>query len=180
MKKEFPHIPKAERVSGIAGKSMRKEQCPVCGRTGRCRCYVRLSPQECGASQGHAAKAEKELLIDAARRLAIEADMYACDEGDRDDLEAAIEQVENLTGMRTMSKPTVPEVMPLVKDYYATPGNLAGGNLHIVIEDGNIRNDDIEWCLDKSKKNGDDKGVEICELLLLMSKTQRRKIYMLS
>ena len=38
-------------------------------------------------------------LITAARRLAIEADCFACNEGERDDLEAAISNVEKLTGL---------------------------------------------------------------------------------
>ena len=37
-----------------------------------------------------------------------------------------------------MNKPTILEVMPLVKAYYEKPENGAGGNLHIVLDDGNI------------------------------------------
>ena len=79
-----------------------------------------------------------------------------------------------------MDKPTIPEVMPLVKAYYAMPGNSVGGNLHIVLSDGNIEDSHIEFCLGECILHGDTKGSELCKLLLLMSKTQRRKIYMRS
>jgi hypothetical protein len=45
-------------------------------------------------------------LIISARKLAVEADCYACGEGDRDDLEEAINEVEILTCMRKFNKKT--------------------------------------------------------------------------
>ena len=90
------------------------------------------------------------------------------------------DELEKLAdGVFRMDKPTIPEIMPLIKEYYALPGNNVGGNLHIVLEDDNVRDCDIEFCLTKCNERLDVKGVRLCELLLRMSKTQRHKLHML-
>lgn len=77
-----------------------------------------------------------------------------------------------------MTKLTVPEVMPLVLEYCSR--NLTGGSLHIVLDDGNIDDDDILFCREYAVEQDDESGVELADLLLQMSKTQRKKIYMRS
>ena len=79
--------------------------------------------------------------------------------------------------MTTEQKPTIPEVLPLVQAYYAKPGNGAGGSLHIVLDDGNIETHFVEFCKEYALENNDQDGVELAELLLHMSYTQRRKLY---
>lgn len=74
-----------------------------------------------------------------------------------------------------MEKPSVSDVLKLVHAYYAN-GNGAGGNLHIVLDDGNIRDGDVLFCLERAKECGDTDGIEIANLLLAMSKTQRKKV----
>lgn len=76
--------------------------------------------------------------------------------------------------------PTINEVVPLVNKYYSMPENGCGGSLHNVLDDGNISDRDILFCLDEAKKNGDKEGIELANLLLKMSKTQRKKIYLLT
>lgn len=73
-------------------------------------------------------------------------------------------------------KPTLPEVLPLVKAYKEKSGNAVGGSLHIVLDDGNISDDNIKYCLHWAEKQNDPDGVELARLLLQMSKTQRKKI----
>jgi len=63
-----------------------------------------------------------------------------------------------------------------MREYRDTDGNDAGGSLHIVLDDGNISDDDVTFCINYAKKKGDTKGVELAEILLRMSKTQRRKL----
>ena len=75
-------------------------------------------------------------------------------------------------------RPTVPEVLPLVRAYYAKPGNEAGGNLHIVLDDGNVEDSSIRFCVEGSVREMDLDGVSLCQKLLAMSKTQRRVLYM--
>ena len=74
-------------------------------------------------------------------------------------------------------KPTVPEVLPLIKSYYAKPLNGVGGSLHIVLEDGNIEDGHIEYCKQYAIEQNDTDGVMIADLLLRMSETQRWKLY---
>lgn len=76
----------------------------------------------------------------------------------------------------TDSKPAVPEVLPLVHAYRDLPGNAVGGSLHIVLDDGNVDDASVAWCRDYARENGDRPGVELAEILLRMSQTQRRKL----
>lgn len=73
-------------------------------------------------------------------------------------------------------KPTIPEVLPLIKEYLKRPENVVGGNLHIVLDDGNITNGNIEFCHRQAAQHGDTTGMEIAKNLLMMSMTQRKKI----
>lgn len=73
-------------------------------------------------------------------------------------------------------KPTVPEVLPLVQAYYALPGNGVGGSLHIVLEDGNVEDSSVAFCLKAAQERGDAPGVELASILLRMSRTQRLKL----
>lgn len=74
-------------------------------------------------------------------------------------------------------KPTIPEVLPLVRDYYAMPDNGAGGSLHIVLDDGNVEDGSVEFCRDWAVDHDDHDGELLAEVLLRMSKTQRSKLY---
>lgn len=76
-----------------------------------------------------------------------------------------------------MSKPTIPEVMPIVRAYLAKPENGVGGNLHIVLDDGNVHDDHVKFCIDQSIERGDKDGEYLGRILLSMSFTQRTKIY---
>ena len=73
-------------------------------------------------------------------------------------------------------KPTIPDVMPLVREYYSNPENACGGSLHIVLDDGNVKDDDVLFCLEYAKEKGDVDGIKLAGILLHMSKTQRNKI----
>lgn len=73
-------------------------------------------------------------------------------------------------------KPSVPEVLELVREYTSRPGNEDGGYLHIVLADQNIHDSNILWCLDESARRGDEPGTRLCLLLYEMSRTQRLKI----
>ena len=74
---------------------------------------------------------------------------------------------------------TIPEVLPFAKAYYQLPGNSCGGNLHIVLDDGNLSNEDIKFCLDLCIEAGDKEGVKLATMILKLSKTQRNKLWRL-
>ncbi len=73
-------------------------------------------------------------------------------------------------------KPSIPEVIHLFKAYKEKPGNSVWGSLHIVLEDGNIKNDHIVFCKEWARDLGDKDGENLCDILLLMSKSQRTRI----
>ena len=64
----------------------------------------------------------------------------------------------------------------MVRAYYAKSGNGNGGNLHVVLEDPNYEDAHVTECLARALETGDHDGALIAEKLLLMSKTQRKKI----
>jgi hypothetical protein len=70
----------------------------------------------------------------------------------------------------------VRDVSALVKHFYEKPGNGAGGSLHIVLDDGNIEDDSIAFCRKWAADRDDRMGVALCDVLILCSQTQRRKL----
>lgn len=72
----------------------------------------------------------------------------------------------------------ISDVLPLLKEYCSREGNSVGGNLHIVLDDGNIEDDNIAFCLRQCLYSNpmDNLGAALCHLLKDMSKTQRKKI----
>lgn len=74
---------------------------------------------------------------------------------------------------------TIPETINLFRSYHSKPMNGSWGSLHIVLEDGNVKNADVEYCLQYAKDNDDIEGEKLANILLRMSKTQRLKIGMI-
>lgn len=74
-----------------------------------------------------------------------------------------------------MVKPTVPEVLPFIRAYRKR--NPGGGSLHIILDDGNIHNDHVDFCIGWATKRGDLEGSLLAKILRLMSRTQRYKLY---
>lgn len=56
----------------------------------------------------------------------------------------------------------VEDAVMLIKELYKTEG--AGGLLHIVVDDGNVEDDDIQFCIDycNEKENKDNPKRELC------------------
>lgn len=74
-----------------------------------------------------------------------------------------------------MSKPTItPELLARFRAYNAK--HAAWGSLHIVLDDQNVRDSDVEFCVKFAQERGDAEGEELGKILLQMSKTQRLKI----
>jgi hypothetical protein len=74
------------------------------------------------------------------------------------------------------AKFTVPAVGELVKQYYAIPGNEAGGSLHVVLDDGNVDTASVQHALEYANKVGDVPGASLARILLEMSKSQRKRL----
>ena len=60
----------------------------------------------------------------------------------------------------------------MTKNYYKKEGNEYGGNLHLVLDDGNIDKHHILFCLNECKKDKDGDGINICNILLKMNKSE--------
>jgi hypothetical protein len=73
-------------------------------------------------------------------------------------------------------KPSVREVIPIMHAYRDKPGNGDGGSLHNVLADGNVDDDSVRFCRDRAADKGETDGVALSELLLNMSKTQRKAL----
>lgn len=75
-----------------------------------------------------------------------------------------------------IKKPDITSVQPLVEIYYNLPNNESGGSLHIVLDDNNVQDSSVQFCIDWAKKEDDIYGVLLGKVLLRMSKTQRLKL----
>lgn len=73
-------------------------------------------------------------------------------------------------------KPTIPEVAERFRAYLRKPGNSGWGSLHVVLEDDNVEDSSVEFCIAHAEERGDSEGAELGRILLRMSKTQRLKM----
>lgn len=71
-------------------------------------------------------------------------------------------------------KPSVSEVLPEANGIYKR--SPVGCCLHIVLDDGNIKDSDVQFCVDQAKENSHTDCLSLAEKLLIMSKTQRKKL----
>ena len=71
------------------------------------------------------------------------------------------------------TKPSLPEVKPIVEAYYLLPGNGAGGELHVVLDDGNTKPYFIASTLKRTEKT---ETQWLCRVLLMLSPSQRRRL----
>jgi hypothetical protein len=74
------------------------------------------------------------------------------------------------------AKHRVPDVVKMVREYYRKPGNAAGGNLHLVLEEPNYDDDSVRYCMFACVDRGDVEGSILALTLLECSKSQRRRI----
>jgi len=74
-----------------------------------------------------------------------------------------------------MIKPTVEEVLPLVKELYERNG--AGGCLHIVLDDGNLDDHNVEFCIRWAEDQSCPRCVTLGNLLYKMEYSGRSKLY---
>lgn len=73
-----------------------------------------------------------------------------------------------------MKKLSIPDVAEQFARYYET--HPAWGSLHIVLDDGNVSDDNVRFCIESAEQDGDTEGAELGRLLMGMSKTQRLKL----
>ncbi len=72
-------------------------------------------------------------------------------------------------------RPVAKDVGALIAAYYAMPNNGAGGYCHIVLDDYNLNDDCVRFCLGECERELDEAGAAIMRAFLAMTFTQRRK-----
>lgn len=78
---------------------------------------------------------------------------------------------------RDPNRPKVPEVLVLVSVYYRQPDNGCGGLCHIVLDDGNLDDGSVTYCLERCVAEADKAGAAIMRAMLQMTRSQRRRLY---
>lgn len=66
-----------------------------------------------------------------------------------------------------------PLLEALCGEFYALPGNGAGGSLHNVLDDCNVGADSVEWCREYARKEGDEIAFWLAQVLLACSEDDR-------
>jgi len=72
-------------------------------------------------------------------------------------------------------RPTTPQLKPLVRALYER--SCVGCCLHIVLDDGNVTDGDVDFCVEVAKERGHRDCLELAQLLRHMTRTQRHKLY---
>lgn len=73
--------------------------------------------------------------------------------------------------------------MPLVNDLYRKVSKCSrgsggvGGHLHIVLDDGNVEDGSVQFCVNEATKDRCETCCQLALKLLTMSPTQRRRLY---
>ena len=77
--------------------------------------------------------------------------------------------------MRIMRKvPNVREYVPRFTAYLRE--NCVWGSLHVVLEDGNVGDSSVDYCIESAVAKGDTEGEALARILRDMSRTQRSKL----
>jgi len=77
-------------------------------------------------------------------------------------------------GLSSPSKPVIPEVVDRFRAYHDE--HPTWGSLHIVLDDGNVEESHVAFCVSWAIEHDDWEGANLGAVLLRMSKTQRRKL----
>lgn len=73
-----------------------------------------------------------------------------------------------------LGRPTLPEVLPLLTALFERSSS--GCCLHIVLDDCNLKNDDVIFCRSKAIERGHMDCLHLAEKLLLMTISQRARL----
>jgi hypothetical protein len=100
------------------------------------------------------------------------------DEAD-DDTRRLIVAYAAMTILVKTDKPAIVQVEPLVRAYLSLPENTVGGNLHIMLDDGNTKAKDVDFCIARAEADEDWPGYWLARVLARCSRTQRKKLSIL-
>lgn len=75
-----------------------------------------------------------------------------------------------------MSRPSFAFMRDIIAAFCAQPGNMSGGSLGLVLEDGLFEYEWVQACRDYALKNNDPDGAFLASLLIQFSETERAEI----
>lgn len=73
-------------------------------------------------------------------------------------------------------RPTTDRVLPLVRALYERPDGATGCCLHVILDDHNVADGHVDFCIDYARERGHADCLELAVLLRQMSKTQRGRL----
>jgi len=73
-------------------------------------------------------------------------------------------------------KLSITDVEPLLAEYLSKPGNGLGGHYYTVLSNGNVQNKTVLACFHAACADNDKMGMMLGWHLLMLTKTQRRRI----
>lgn len=86
------------------------------------------------------------------------------------------EQIEHnkkaTTGYKRIGK-----LANLIAEYYKKEGNGCGGNCHLILDDGNLEDSDIQFCIGYCAHANDNDGLAIMREMLSLNPEERQKVY---
>ena len=71
-------------------------------------------------------------------------------------------------------KETLTKAIEMAREYYGY--NPVGGYLHIVLDDENVEDSNVEFCIKEAKKYDDSEAIALGKFILNMPKAQRIKL----
>lgn len=74
-----------------------------------------------------------------------------------------------------MNNPTIDSVLKKAREFYEYYPT--GGNLHIVLDDGNIEEDHVRWCVDLANNEKDLAAADLGMDLLCLTANDRHTVY---
>ena len=72
---------------------------------------------------------------------------------------------------------TTQQTLELARKYYAKEDNSCGGSLHIVLDDGNVEEESVCFCLKEAQTRSDSDGIDLCNALLTITESMRHELY---
>ena len=70
-----------------------------------------------------------------------------------------------------------PHLNDLIKFYYKDLENPTGGYLHVALDDGNLTENDIWFCQERSKEHGDTLGYFLATLMRSFAESELLDLY---
>lgn len=93
----------------------------------------------------------------------------------RDYMIQTVDEYNDLVGEIKKDGDWFDKYIELCKHYYET--ECCGGNLHIVLDDGNLEDDNVSWCAGLAHGRQDHEASDLANIMQMMTIKQRKRVY---